>query len=193
MGAVRTSDPITLAEAAAFAAAVVGPSWGLSVLMASLYVAGASFVELVWSVAFLPVSLLVVALAVPGVVVLVLVVQERWTRFEIALVCCVILGTAMWIAPTVVMSDHGAGFLMGMILVVLGLASGPLPLCFWVTTRMARTMRVATLDPAATSWLRDARAWALARYEALRSRSERLPQASDLAGPVVSDEHGEHR
>ncbi|WP_370617862.1 hypothetical protein [Mumia sp. Pv 4-285] len=193
LSAARTNDPITLAEAATFAVAVVGPSWGFSVMMASLYVAGASFLGLIVPMALQPVSVLVLALAVPGVILLVLRVQERWTRFEVALGCCVIIGLAMWTAPVVLMSDHGTGFLMGMILVVLGLASGPLPLCFWVATRMSRAMRVATLDPSAASWLRDAGAWALTRYEVLRSRSERPPLAVEVAGTAVSDEHGERR
>ncbi|MGH1561688.1 hypothetical protein [Mumia sp. DW29H23] len=193
MSSARTSEPVTALEALAFAGAVIGPSWGLGVLIASFYVAGPAFVVLLVPMAFQPVSLLVALLAVAGVTVLVLRVQERWTRAEIALVSCAVLAAALWITPVVLMGDAGDGVVIGLILVVLACAFGPVPLCFWSATRMSRSMRVAVTDPAATSWLRDAVAWGVARYEMVRARSERAPVAGDVPGTAVTDERGEHR
>lgn len=176
MSAARTNEPVTVVEAVVFAAAVVAPSWGLGVLIAALYVAGTSFLVILVPLALQPVSLLVGALAVCGVSVLVLRVQQRWTRPEIALVSSAMLAAALWATPVVLMSELGAGLVTGFILVVLGVCFGPIPVCFWSVTRMSRTMRIAVDDPAARSWLRDAVAWGVARYEVLRARGESVPQ-----------------
>ncbi len=187
MRSVRPHAPLTLAEAFAFAAAVVGPAWGLGVLIASLYVAGPSFLLLLFPLAFHPAPLLVAVLSLVGVMLLILRVQGRWTRPEIAVVSCAIVAVALWLAPVVLMGDVGTGAVIGLVLVVLALAFGPLPLSFWAAMRTCRSMRVCATDPAAPSWLREVRAWWFARYDALRSRKETRP---DGAGVRVSRKDG---
>ncbi|MFD1825701.1 MULTISPECIES: hypothetical protein [Mumia] len=180
MGPVRTNAPLTLLEILAFAGAVVGPAWGLAVLISSLYVAGTSFVVLLVPLAFHPAPLLVGVVSLSGVALLVTRVQGRWTRAEIALVSCGVVAVALWLAPVLLMGDAAAGTVIGLVLVVLAVAFGPLPVCFWSAMRTAGSMRVCATDPASPSWLREGWAWCLARYEAVRSRKEPTPDAADV-------------
>lgn len=180
MGLVRPGASLSRMEALAFAAAVIGPSWGLGVVIAALYVAGTSFPFLLVPLVFHPAPLLVGVASLCGVAVLVTRVQHRWTPAEIALVSCAVLAFTLWIAPVVLMGDVGGGAVIGVVLVVLALVFGPLPVCFWAAMRTAGSMRVGASDPASPSWLREWWAWCLARYDAVWSRKERAPQAADV-------------
>ncbi|MBW9207094.1 hypothetical protein KV097_14195 [Mumia sp. zg.B17] len=175
MRVARKNDPVTPLEALTFATAVIGPPWALGVLIASLYVAGPAFLLLLVPVAFQPVSLLAGAAAVVAVTALVVRVQDRWTRPEIALVSSGLFAAALWFSPVALVGDLDPGAVLGLILVVLAVAFGPIPLCFWSATRAARSMRIGVRDPAAASWLRDAVAWGMSRFEMIRARALRPP------------------
>jgi len=184
---------VTPLEALTFATAVIGPPWALGVLIASLYVAGPAFLMLLVPMAFQPVSLLSGAVAVVAVTALVVQVQDRWTRPEIALVSCALFSGALWFAPVALVGDLDTGAVLGVILVVLAAAFGPIPLCFWSATRAARAMRIGVRDPAGTSWLRDAVAWGTSRFEVVRARAMRAPALGQVPGTAVTDERGERR
>ncbi|WP_157805081.1 hypothetical protein [Mumia flava] len=174
MGPGTTRAPAaTVAELALFALAVVIPPFVLGLMITAIFVAGRSFLTFLVPLLATPAVLMVLILSVTGSLLLVLTVQGRWTRPEIAVGCTATFAASLWLVPVMLISDLGAGFVLGFVLVVLGCAFGPLPVCAWMAWRMTRSTRLDNPDPDAPSWLRDAGDWVLARVAPVRARIER--------------------